>query len=486
MIKDLPLETVKGSKDIEITGICIDSRRAKPGDLFIARRGENYDGAEFIPSAIASGVSAVITDLYDPSFANITQIIHPHPEEFAVILSKRCYLDPSKDLFLIGITGTNGKTTTAYLIQHLLQKAQEPTGLISTVETIIGTTRFENSHTTLDVIQNHQLLREMHVRGCKSAVMEVTSHGLAQKRVDELSFDCAIFTNLTPEHLDYHHTMEEYAGQKKKLFLQLEQSVKEKKCAIFNVDSPWSAFFREGLTLAQLTYGINHPADILASDITLTPSSTAFTLSIFEKQFAVKTPLIGRFNIYNTLAAVACAVFRGVKEEKIVSALQNLPNVAGRLEKVENNAGIDVFVDFSHTEDSLYHALSTLQELGAKRIFTVFGCGGNRDQEKRPHMAKVAEKFSHRIWVTNDNPRKEDPQKIAEEIVRGFSKSAPYLVQLDRKLAIEEAIEEAKEGDIVLIAGKGHEQKQIFAHSTERFDDRQEAQNALKKRCTFC
>lgn len=481
----MPLVTVKGSKEIQITGICSDSRRAQHGDLFIARRGENFDAAQFIPNAVASGVSAVVTDLYDPSYSTITQIIHPAPQEIEADLSKAFYQDPSKNICLVGITGTNGKTTTAYLTKFLLDSAKHSSGLISTIESIIGNSHYPTTHTTLDVVENHKLIHEMVAKDCSNAILEVTSHGLDQGRVSNLDFDVAVFTNLTPEHLDYHSSMQEYASAKKKLFQLLKNSSKKSKLAIVNADSKWSKYMVEGYDLEVCTFGIDKEADLQATDIQVTPDGTNFILNKNEEKIPMKIPLIGRFNVYNALAAISICLFRGMALSEIQLNLEQFAKVPGRLEKIPSKEGIHVYVDFAHTADALRHALQTITHFSASKIFTVFGCGGNRDKQKRAKMAQVAEKYSTKVWITNDNPRKESPSDIVQDLVKGFSLDH-YVIQLDRRKAIEEAICQAQSGDIVLIAGKGHETTQIFAHSSEKFDDREEALKALEKRCTFC
>ncbi len=443
LIREIECE-VKGSKEIEITGISADSRTVSPGNLFIAKKGGTFDGAQFIPEALNAGALAIVTDIFDP-FLKVTQIIC-QPEALIAKLAARYYSHPSQDLFVVGVTGTKGKTTTTYLIKHLLDSFDCPSGLIGTIETIIGENRFASSLTTHDVISNQKWLKEMLQKGCKGAVLEVSSHGLEQARVDEIEFNIGVFTNLFPDHLDYHGTMEQYAKAKQKLF-------EVAKMGIFNADSPWH--MGKGLT-----FGIEK-GEIRATHITLTPQGTHFQIDGIDFHL----PLIGRFNVYNALAAIGVSLTKGAKLPEISDALSRFTSVPARLERVGN-----VFIDFAHNGEALENVLSALKEMALGKIIVVFGCGGNRDPSRRTGMARAAEKWADIAIITNDNPRKEDPEEIARQISASFETKVP-LIELDRKKAIEKAIQLASDEDIVLIAGKGHETVQIFAHQTVPFDD---------------
>lgn len=445
LIKGLGL-VVKGNKEAEITGLSSDSRTVSPGNLFIAKKGKTYDGAQFIGQAVSAGASATLTDIYDP-FLKLPQIIHPNPAAIEAQLAARYFDRPSEELFVVGVTGTKGKTTTTYLIKHLLDRLGIFSGLIGTVETVIGENRLLSSLTTHDVISNQKWLKEMVQKGCKGAVLEVSSYGLDQGRVDEIGFDLGVFTNLYPDHLDYHQTMEAYAAAKAKLFAKAD-------LAILNGDSPWSASMGKGFT-----FGIEK-GDIRAEQIRFTSSGTEFTI----EGCRFRSPLIGRFNIYNSLAAIAVAMQTGASLIQIRDILDTFGSVPARLERIGN-----VFIDFAHTGEALENVLQTLKEISKGRVIVVFGCGGNRDPQRRIHMARAADTWADLSIVTNDNPRTEDPQEIARQIVAAFRK-AP-MVELDRRKAIEKAIEMAGPDDLVLIAGKGHERTQIFAHQTLPFDD---------------
>jgi UDP-N-acetylmuramoyl-L-alanyl-D-glutamate--2,6-diaminopimelate ligase len=475
LLKEIPHSQFKGSKDIEITGICSNSKLVAPGNLFIARKGMSEDGSRYIPEAIASGAVAVITDILDPSLS-IAQIIHPCVMEVEGIIASHYYQFPCDELFLVGITGTNGKTTTAFLVKHMLDSLKWPCGLIGTIEYIIGPHRYSATRTTPDVSTNHKMLREMICHQCRSAVMEVTSHALHQDRVKNIHFNVAVFTNLSLDHLDYHRTMDEYCYAKNQLFRSLDPQHKKKienhmTMAVVNGDSPWHPKILEGCKAPVLMYGIDSNANLKACNIQLAPTESCFDLAYQGKTVECRIPLTGRFNVYNCLAAASVALTRGASLEKIAQILSSAPSIPGRLQAVPNPLGLKIYVDFAHSDDSLMNVLECLRELKHERIITVFGCGGNRDATKRPKMAQVAEEYSDIVIITSDNPRGEDPEEIARQIMRGFSKPDSFLVELDRREAIAHAISLATERDIILIAGKGHETHQIFAHKTIEFDD---------------
>jgi UDP-N-acetylmuramoyl-L-alanyl-D-glutamate--2,6-diaminopimelate ligase len=474
LIKKLPGVVVKGSKEIEIKGISANSGSVLPGDLFVAKQGITHHGARFASDAVAAGAVAVLSDLHDPFLEGVVQLITSDVDMAEAHLAARLFNTPQNQLFLLGITGTSGKTTTSYLCKHLLEKMGGKCGLIGTVEWIDGKHKLVPTHTTPDLITNYKLLHEMVKNGCSAVVMEVASHALAQKRVHSLDFGAAIFTNLSPEHLDYHKTMEAYASEKAKLFT----SLKPDKVAIINADDPWSKRVVQECTAPILTYGIDEEADVRATNLLLTSKGILCTITHAGAQVRFSCGLIGRFNVYNCLAAFAFGISRGLGLETISSMLLTVKNVPGRLERVPNKKGISIFVDYAHKPDALRSVLQTLSEMKKGKIITVFGCGGNRDPFKRPQMAAFAEQFSDQVIVTSDNPRGEDPQTIIEAILGGFKTACKVIVESDRRKAIWRAIESAKEGDIVLIAGKGHEKYQIFAHQTLPFDDVQVASEA--------
>lgn len=485
ILKDIPNLQVKGSKEVEITGICGNSKLISPGNLFVARKGRTYDGAQFIPEAIAAGAVAILTDILDPSLKDVTQLIHPNVNAMEALLAAHYYQFASDELFMVGITGTNGKTTTSFLVKHLLDQIDGPCGLIGTIEYIIGHQRYQATRTSPDVISNHKMLREMVLQGCHSAVMEVTSHALDQGRVQHIDYDVAVFTNLTVDHLDYHQTMDNYCIAKNKLFASLKKKGSKKsfaKCAIVNADSPWHTRMVEGCTAKIITYGIDNQADVRASDIQFSGNGTQFTLSYQNKSVTLKSSLVGRFNVYNVLAASAVALTRSVSLEQIAERIASFTTVSGRLEPIPNQLGLKIYVDFAHSDDALTNVLECLTELKKGKIITVFGCGGDRDQSKRPLMAKACEALSDKCIVTSDNPRSEDPSAIIKQIVQGFKRQESYEIVLDRHAAIEKAIDLATPDDIILIAGKGHEPYQIFAHKIIEFDDRKVATQICREK----
>ncbi len=482
LLKNIPVQAIRGSKDVDITGLCSNSKLVAPGNLFIAKKGLTHDGARFIPDAVAAGASAILTDLYDPFFPNVVQIIHPDVAEAEALIAKEYYGHPSKRLFLVGITGTNGKTTTSYLIRHLFEKLGERCGLIGTIEWIVGQQVYPSGKTTPDILQNYKLFHEMVSMGCQDCVMEVSSHALEQGRVRSVEFDVAVFTNLTQDHLDYHKTMQDYAAAKSKLFssLNVEGEKPYAKTAVINADSAYAGQMAAACKTAVLTYGIEQPADLNASSIRLTASGMEFEISYLSGKYLFRSSLIGRFNVYNLLAAVGVGLARGHEIEEILHFLGTFGKVPGRLERVPNDKGLNIFVDYAHTDDALSNVLTTLREFKKGKLITVFGCGGNRDMAKRPKMGAVAEKFSDLTIITSDNPRNEEPEEIIRHILVGFQNPRYAMVVIDRKEAIQRAIKIAESEDIVLIAGKGHETHQVFSQQTIDFDDRVIAQSACK------
>jgi UDP-N-acetylmuramoyl-L-alanyl-D-glutamate--2,6-diaminopimelate ligase len=476
ILNGIPAYQVKGSKEILITGISANSKLIAPGNLFIAKKGKTYDGGHYIPEAIEAGASAIVTDLFDPSLKQVVQIIHPNISSIESVIAANYYQHPSQKLLMVGITGTNGKTTTSFIVKNLLDHFLGPCGLIGTIEYIVGGYRYQATRTTPDVATNHKMLREMVSQGCRSAVMEVTSHALDQGRVDKVDFDIAIFSNLTLDHLDYHGSMENYGEAKKRLFSQLGKEKSRKKAikwAIVNQDSPWASRMVADCSAHVLSYGIENQADLQASHICLEQQGTRAKVSFQGQTIDCYWPLVGRFNVYNCLAAMAVVLSQNISLDAIVNHMSQISFIRGRLQPVKNSLGLKIYVDFAHSDDALINVLETLKDIQTTtgRLIVVFGCGGDRDRFKRPKMAQACENYADLCIVTSDNPRSEDPSKICEEIVSGFTKSGIYQVEVDRRMAIQKAIEFARPDDLILIAGKGHEVYQIFAHKTIEFDD---------------
>ena len=463
ILDGIPGLTWKGSKETPIFSITAYSKTVSPGALFIAKRGKTGDGHRFIPEAIASGAAALLTDTYDP-FISTPQVIHPDVGSLELLIANRFYKNPAASLKLIGVTGTSGKTTTTYLIQHLLKTC----GLIGTVTCMTGKKVFPATLTTPDLLTVMQLLHEMVQSLCTHAAIEVSSQALDQGRIAGLPFQIGIFTNLSHDHLDYHVTFEAYAAAKAKLFTALSPA----GLAIVNADDPWTPQIVHHCKAPLLTFGL-HAGDLRATEIHLSSAGMEFTVEYKGEKVLFTTTLIGRFNIYNILAATAAALSQNHTLSNIAASLRHFPGVPGRLERVQNRHNSLVFVDYAHKPEALRSVLATLQELKTARLITLFGCGGSRDAAKRPQMAAIAEALSDLTIVTSDNPRAEDPIQIAAQIVQGFKNKSSYIVELDRKKAIARALKIAKPDDIVLIAGKGHETYQIFADRTIAFDDRQ-------------
>ena len=444
---------VLNPQDVEITGLCNDSRKCKPNDLFFAKKGDAH-----IDEALAAGAVAIVATSSAPH--HVPQIITDNIQHLEMQLVKRFFDEPASKLKMIGITGTNGKTTTSYLIKHVLGDC----GLIGTIETIIGDKHYPAKLTTPDPITLHQRLAEMVNAQQTACVMEVSSHGLEQNRVAGIDFDIGIYTNLSQDHLDYHHTMDRYAQAKAKLFASLLPVA----TAIINQDCPYHILMTSDATT--MTYGVDTTAHLRAFDVVLSPTNMAFTLVHGKQQKRMTCPLIGRFNVYNWLAAIVVALQSGLSLDHIAAKLKTFPGVPGRMEQIPNTRGIHVFVDYAHTPDALKNVLTTLREITSGRLLTLFGCGGDRDHEKRPYMGAVATDLSDHAIITNDNPRTENPKNICEQILAGCTILPD--VELEREKAIAKLLAMAEPGDTVLIAGKGHESTQTLATGTRPFSDR--------------
>ncbi|MCX6991165.1 MAG: UDP-N-acetylmuramoyl-L-alanyl-D-glutamate--2,6-diaminopimelate ligase [Chlamydiae bacterium] len=474
LLKNLEGIDVKGSKEIEITGLSSNSKTVAPGNLFIAKKGLSSDGSEFIQEAIDAGASAILTDMYNPFLKkDVVQLITKSVKPLESKIADLFFEEPSKELFAVGVTGTSGKTTTSYMIRHMLQKLLGPVGLIGTVEWIIGRQHLPSTMTTPDVITNHKLLREMLEQGCRAAVMEVSSHALTQGRVDHIDFDIAVFTNLSQDHLDYHKDMQEYAEAKALVFSSLKTP---SKWAVVNADSPWSSIMIQNTRGSIFRYGIENSADLSASKIELSEAGMKFTVIYKGESLPFFSRVIGRFNVYNFLAAMSVGLLKGYPLKKVIASLSSFTEVPGRLQQVINPKGLHIFVDYSHKPDALENVLMTLSELKKGNLICLFGCGGDRDRGKRPLMGSIAERLSDVVVITSDNPRSEDPLSIIQEILQGIKEPSSILIEPDRRLAIEKAIGRMKPEDILLIAGKGHETYQVTAQGKIDFDDRLIAQ----------
>ncbi len=470
-----------GSLDRSVDSIAYDSRRVGKNGLFVALTGENTDGHQFIDQAIEKGASVIVTEREEKN-ARATCLVVNSTRDALADLAAAFYERPARKLKLVGVTGTNGKTTTTFLIKHICEKAGLRCGLIGTVRYEIGERVLPATRTTPESLDLQELLAQISNAGCKAVAMEVSSHALAQKRTRGLEWDVAVFTNLTQDHLDFHGTMENYFESKTKLFTGLaEQKAKTKPVAVINIDDRYG---EKLITRIEgkgsiVTYGMGARADFRASSYRMEFGGTSYQLDARGKVYLVRVPLIGRFNVANSVAAIAAANALGISVRDAILSLGKSPQVPGRLEAVPAKRQFQVFVDYAHSDDALLNVLKTLRDLEPRKLIVVFGCGGDRDRQKRPLMGRVADQNADFSIITSDNPRKENPDAIIAEVERGFQ-SDRYEKIPDRTEAITRAIALAQPRDIVLIAGKGHEAYQEFADHTVPFDDVQVARRAVE------
>lgn len=483
IIEGIETAGVEGSLDRPITGIAYDSRRVTPGTMFVAIRGRERDGHDYIDNAIERGAAAVICEQNGFHARRATRIKVANCRQALADAAARFYGKPDTKLKVIGVTGTNGKTTVTFLLKRILEQAGLKTGLIGTVRYEVGERMIPAHRTTPEALEVHQMLAQMVQNDCQACVMEVSSHALDQERVRGIHFDTAIFTNLTQDHLDYHATMEDYFAAKQKLF-SAEQLRSDSGCAVINIDDAYGQRLLSGAPgTITLTYGIDRPASLRALNLRLGTAETCFTVESEEGRFECRIPLIGRHNIYNALGAIGAALALKIEGEQIAKALAGLEAVPGRLERVDAGQAFNLFVDYAHTDDALRNVLTAVREITTGRLIVVFGCGGNRDVGKRFKMGAVAAELADHGIITNDNPRREDPAVIASQVGEGFRsvRDDGCEIELDRRRAIESAVGMARGGDTVLIAGKGHETYQEFEDTVVPFDDREHAREALER-----
>jgi UDP-N-acetylmuramoyl-L-alanyl-D-glutamate--2,6-diaminopimelate ligase len=456
------------------------------GSLFVAVRGERVDGHGFVEQAIKAGAVAVVAQA--PVASGPLPFVQVADSRKALgLLGSRFHGDPSARLKMIGVTGTNGKTTTTYLCKALLEGIGRRVGLIGTVGYHIGQEMLPAPHTTPGALDLQALLAKMVERGLTAAVMEVSSHALALDRTSGCEYDVAVFTNLTQDHLDFHHTMDEYFEAKLRLFTGLAGGQKAGKLALINVDDPRGATIRAACPVPVWGYAIQNQADLKAEGVCLSLSGTTFTAATPAGSFTVESRLVGEHNVYNLLGAIGVALHDGATSDQICEATAHITNVPGRFERVTSGQDFTVVVDYAHTEDALLRLLTAAQALKTDRIITVFGCGGDRDRGKRPKMGRAAVEYSDVVVLTSDNPRTEDPMAILHEVEVGVLDAlerrshVQYHLVPDRREAIGVAIREAHRGDMVLIAGKGHEDYQIVGTKKFHFDDREVAREAIQQ-----
>jgi UDP-N-acetylmuramoyl-L-alanyl-D-glutamate--2,6-diaminopimelate ligase len=477
----IAVRQVIGTLNRPVESIAYDSRRVQRNGLFVALRGGKSDGHEFIGQAIEKGASVIVAER-EEKYPRATCLVVENSRTALADLSRVFYGRPGDRLRMAAVTGTNGKTTTTFLIKHICEKAGLRCGLIGTVRYEIGERVLPAIRTTPESLDLQELLAQIVNAGCRAAAMEVSSHALAQDRTRGLEWDVAVFTNLTQDHLDFHGTMESYFDSKTKLFTQLgNQEKKRKSIAIVNIDDRYGEQLLDKIDkrVGVVTYGMGVRADFRASNYRVEFSGTSYQLDARGKSYLVRVPLIGRFNVANSVAALAAANALGINLRDAVLSLGKSPQVPGRLEIIPAKRQFQVFVDYAHTPDALRNVLKTLHELGPHRLIVVFGCGGDRDRQKRPLMGEIVDRHADHAIITSDNPRKEDPGAIIAEIEKGF-RSTHYEKIVDRMAAIGRAIALAQPRDIVLIAGKGHENYQEFADHTVPFDDIQVARRAIE------
>ncbi|MEI9893882.1 MAG: UDP-N-acetylmuramoyl-L-alanyl-D-glutamate--2,6-diaminopimelate ligase [Chthoniobacter sp.] len=456
-----------------------DSRRVKPGTLFFALKGEKVDGSAFIDAAIAAGAEAIVSENASIK-TRATNIVVASARNAMADLAAAYFQHPARALKIAGVTGTNGKTTTAFLIKHICEAAMLRCGLLGTVRYEVGDRVLPAARTTPESLDVHDLLWQMRSAGCKACAMEVSSHALMQARVRGVEFDAAVFTNLTQDHLDYHKTMEAYFEAKSRMFSELAAQPKKKGKAVINLDDRYGAMLvtRFGKEIPITTYGVGVHADFRASNVRIDFHGTSYQLDAGGRSYLVRLPLIGQFNVYNSLAALAAANAMGVDVRTAVLGLATALAVPGRLEAVPAQRQFRIFVDYAHTDDALLNVIKTCRELNPGRLIVVFGCGGSRDKTKRPRMGAVVDLHADYAIVTSDNPRQEEPLAIIEDIKPGLRRGN-YEVIVDRREAIFKAVAMAQPRDIILIAGKGHENYQEFTDRTVPFDDVAVAREAL-------
>src|SRR6266567_3767980 len=477
----IPVHQVIGKLDRPVESIAYDSRRVQKNGLFVAMRGESRDGHEFIGQAIEKGASVIVAER-EEKHSRATCLVVENARNALADLSATFYGLPAQRLKLAAVTGTNGKTTITFLIKHICEKAGLRCGLIGTVRYEIGERILPATRTTPESLDVQELLAQIANAGCRAAAMEVSSHALAQERTRALEWDVAVFTNLTQDHLDFHGTMENYFESKMKLFTQLaQQQQKRKPVAVVNIDDRYGEQLLAKIdkSTSVVTFGMGVRADFRASNYRMDFSGTSYQLDARGKSYLVRLPLIGRFNVANSMASLAAANALGLNLREAVLSLGKSPQVPGRLEVVPAKRQFRVFVDYAHTPDALGNVLKTLRELQPHRLIAVFGCGGDRDRQKRPLMAQMADRLADYSIITSDNPRKEDPSAIIAETEKGFQ-SNRYEKIVDRSEAINRAVALARPRDIVLVAGKGHENYQEFADYTIPFDDIQVARRAIE------
>lgn len=478
LLQNIPYTNIQGTEQIEINHIVYDSRKVEKGDVFVCISGFQTDGHRYIPMALEKGAVAIVTEREVSDIPqNVTVIQTENNRKTLAQMAVVYYENPTKSLCMIGVTGTNGKTSITYYIQSILSEAGNKTGVIGTIENRIGDTIIPTERTTPESLELQALLQRMKQEDVSHVMMEVSSHSLDLHRVDGVAYDVAVFTNLTQDHLDYHKTMENYQKAKGLLFAKSEKSV-------INMDDDAGQYMADCANGSVMTYGIDKDADLKAEQIVVSAEGTMFTLLYKQKSYAVQLHTPGRFSVYNALGAIGACLCLGMDIETVLKGISKNKGIAGRFQSIHSKKGCTAIVDYAHTPDGLVNVLKTAREFAKGRLIAVFGCGGDRDKTKRPIMGECGGKFADYCILTSDNPRTEDPIQILRDVEVGTkSVTKNYEIEPDRKKAIQRAVSLANTNDVILIAGKGHETYQIFADKTIHFDDVEEVQNAFGEDC---
>lgn len=475
LIKNLSIIEMNADAELEISGVSYDSRKTEKGDMFVAIRGFEADGHKFIPKAVENGAAVILCE--EKPSCDIPYVLVSDSRYGLAIVSRDFFGDPASEMTMIGITGTSGKTSSSYLIKHMLEsKLDAKVGLIGTNGNMIGDEFLHTEHTTPESYELHKLFRHMADSGCTHVVMEVSSHSLTLERVAGIHFDVALYTNLSQDHLDFHGTMEEYAAAKRKLFSM---------CSLgcFNLDDAWADFMRDGASCRTMTFSTEkNEADLVAKDIRLTADGVRFASVSGDEISITKLGIPGMFSVYNALGTMSVGLALGLSLADCSDAMSSAKGVKGRLEIVPTGRDFSVVIDYSHKPDALEKVLKMLKPVTRGRLIALFGCGGDRDKLKRPIMGRIAADNADLVVVTSDNPRTEDPDEIIREIVAGMKdKRTPTKVICDRREAIAWAIDNAAPGDVLLLAGKGHEDYQVVGHEKHHMDEREIVSDCLKK-----
>jgi UDP-N-acetylmuramoyl-L-alanyl-D-glutamate--2,6-diaminopimelate ligase len=487
LIEALPERVVEGKLPETVTGLAYDSRKVAPGHLFVAVPGLKQDGRRFIPEALGRGATVVVAEGEDPlSGSDVGRLLVPSSREALARLAAAYFGHPSTRLTVVGITGTNGKTTTSYLVDALFRTMGMTTGLVGTIQYRVGGETLAAGQTTPEAPELQALLARMLESDVSGVTMEVSSHALALSRVDGIAFDVGVFTNLTQDHLDFHGTLESYRQAKARLFTLLAGSPKPRRRAVVNIDDPAGRSMVEGLGLSVIPYGLAPDADVRPHEFISDLRGIRMRVETPAGACDLASPLVGDHNVINLLAACGVGVALGMTRSQIARGLESVVAVPGRFERIEAGQPFLVVVDYAHTPDALERVLTTARKLTRGRLEVVFGCGGDRDRTKRPVMGEIAARLSDRVWITSDNPRSEDPVAIMSAIEDGVRRVWPgserHAMIPERRAAIRDALETAHPGDVVVIAGKGHETYQIIGSALLPFDDRDVAAQILAER----